>query len=104
MQAIYVIAGGDWLSQTLNAIVAFMNTDNWVIIRRIVTALSVLVVAITWIRRHNVMDMLGWIGTIVLMSLLVSVRTPVQIIDNSDLTKVYQVDNVIRREIFKRET
>lgn len=42
MQAIYVIAGGDWLSQTLNAIVAFMNTDNWVIIRRIVTALSVL--------------------------------------------------------------
>ncbi|HAS0873101.1 TPA: conjugal transfer mating pair stabilization protein TraG [Enterobacter hormaechei subsp. xiangfangensis] len=94
MQAIYVIAGGDWLSQTLNAIVSFMNTDNWVIIRRIVTALSVLVVAITWIRRHNVMDMLGWIGTIVLMSLLVSVRTPVQIIDNSDLTKVYQVDNV----------
>lgn len=94
MQAIYVIAGGDWLSQTLNAIVAFMNTDNWVIIRRIVTALSMLGVAITWIRRHNVMDMLGWIGTIVLMSLLVSVRTPVQIIDNSDLTKVYQVDNV----------
>lgn len=94
MQAIYVIAGGDWLSQTLNAIVTFMSTDSWVIIRRIVTALSVLVVAVSWIRRHNVMDMLGWIATIVLMSLLVSVRTPVQIIDNSDLTKVYQVDNV----------
>lgn len=94
MQAIYVIAGGDWLSQTLNAIVTFMNTDSWVIIRRIVTALSVLVVAVSWLRRHNIMDMLGWIATIVLMSLLVSVRTPVQIIDNSDLTKVYQVDNV----------
>lgn len=94
MQAIYVIAGGDWLSQTLNAIVTFMSTDSWVIIRRIVTALSVLVVAVSWIRRHNVMDMLGWIATIVLISLLVSVRTPVQIIDNSDLTKVYQVDNV----------
>ena len=94
MQAIYVIAGGDWLSQTLNAIVTFMNTDSWAIIRRIVTALSVLVVAVSWLRRHNIMDMLGWIATIVLMSLLVSVRTPVQIIDNSDLTKVYQVDNV----------
>ncbi|MFN1131301.1 conjugal transfer mating-pair stabilization protein TraG [Lelliottia nimipressuralis] len=94
MQAIYVIAGGDWLSQTLNAIVAFMSTDSWVIIRRIVTALSVLVVAVSWIRRHNIMDLIGWIGVIVLMSLLVSVRTPVQIIDNSDLTKVYQVDNV----------
>lgn len=94
MQAIYVIAGGDWLSQTLNAIVTFMNTDSWAIIRRIVTVLSVLVVAVSWLRRHNIMDMLGWIATIVLMSLLVSVRTPVQIIDNSDLTKVYQVDNV----------
>lgn len=94
MQAIYVIAGGEWLSQTLNAIVTFMNTDSWAIIRRIVTALSVLVVAVSWLRRHNIMDMLGWIATIVLMSLLVSVRTPVQIIDNSDLTKVYQVDNV----------
>ncbi|EPJ0597117.1 conjugal transfer mating-pair stabilization protein TraG [Enterobacter roggenkampii] len=94
MQAIYVIAGGDWLSQTMNAIVAFMSTDSWAIIRRIVTALSVLVVAVSWIRRHNVMDMLGWVATIVLMSLLVSVRTPVQIIDNSDLTKVYRVDNV----------
>ncbi|PNC11568.1 conjugal transfer protein TraG [Enterobacter cloacae] len=94
MQAIYVIAGGDWLSQTLNAIVTFMNTDSWAIIRRIVTALSVLVVAVSWLRRHNIMDMLGWIATIVLMSLLVSVRTPVQIIDNSDLTKVYKVDNV----------
>ncbi|MDY3567808.1 conjugal transfer mating-pair stabilization protein TraG [Enterobacter hormaechei] len=94
MQAIYVIAGGDWLSQTLNAIVTFMNTDSWAIIRRIVTALSVLVVAVSWLRRHNIMDMLGWIATIVLLSLLVSVRTPVQIIDNSDLTKVYQVDNV----------
>jgi len=94
MQAIYVIAGGDWLSQTLNAIVTFLSTDSWTIIRRIVTALSVLVVAVSWIRRHNIMDLLGWIGVIVLMSLLVSVRTPVQIIDNSDLTKVYQVDNV----------
>nr|BBF83663.1 conjugal transfer protein TraG [Enterobacter sp.] len=94
MQAIYVIAGGDWLSQTLNAIVTFLSTDSWTIIRRIVTALSVLVVAFSWLRRHNIMDMLGWIATIVLMSLLVSVRTPVQIIDNSDLTKVYQVDNV----------
>jgi conjugal transfer mating pair stabilization protein TraG len=94
MQEIYVIAGGDWLTQTLNAIVTFMSTENWVVIRRIATAFSVLVVAISWIRRHNIMDMLGWAGVIVLMSLLVSVRTPVQIIDISDPGRVYQVDNV----------
>ncbi|MEP9163988.1 hypothetical protein [Enterobacter kobei] len=56
MQEIYVIAGGDWLTQTLNAIVTFMSTENWVVIRRIATAFSVLVVAISWIRRHNIMD------------------------------------------------
>ncbi|MFK3915229.1 conjugal transfer mating-pair stabilization protein TraG [Enterobacter cancerogenus] len=94
MQEIYVIAGGDWLTQTLNAIVTFMSTDNWAVILRIATAFSVLVVAISWIRRHNIMDMLGWAGVIVLMSLLVSVRTSVQIIDISNQTKVYKVDNV----------
>lgn len=94
MQEIYVIAGGDWLTQTLNAIVTFMSTENWVVIRRIATAFSVLIVAISWIRRHNIMDMLGWAGVIVLMSLLVSVRTSVQIIDISNQTKVYKVDNV----------
>lgn len=94
MQEIYVIAGGDWLTQTMNAIVTFMSTENWVVIRRIATAFSVLVVAISWIRRHNIMDMLGWAGVIVLMSLLISVRTSVQIIDISNQTKVYKVDNV----------
>lgn len=94
MQEIYVIAGGDWLRESMNAIVTFMNGDSWVIIKRIAICFSVLIVAITWLHRHNIMDLLGWVGVIVLMSLLVSIRTPVQIIDNSDLTKVYQVDNV----------
>ena len=94
MQEIYVIAGGDWLRGTLNAIVTFMNGDSWATIQRMVIAFSVLLVAVNWIRRHDVMDMLGWAGVIILISLLVGVRTPVQIIDNSDLTRVYQVDNV----------
>lgn len=94
MPEIYVIAGGGWLRGSLNAIVTFLNTDSWTIIKQIVTAFSVLIVGITWIRRHNIMDMVGWAGVIVLMTLLVGIRTPVQIIDNSDLTKVYQVDNV----------
>lgn len=94
MQEIYVIAGGDWLRGTLNAIVTFMNGSSWATIQRMAIAFSVLLVAVNWIRRHNVMDMVGWAGVLVLMSLLVGVRTPVQIVDNSDLTRVYQVDNV----------
>lgn len=94
MQEIYVIAGGDWLRGTLNAIVTFMNGSSWATVQRMAIAFSVLLVAVNWIRRHNLMDMVGWAGVLVLMSLLVGVRTPVQIVDNSDLTRVYQVDNV----------
>ncbi|EGZ3046524.1 conjugal transfer mating pair stabilization protein TraG, partial [Escherichia coli] len=56
--------------------------------------LSVLAVAVMWVQRHNVMDLLGWVAVFVLISLLVNVRTSVQIIDNSDLVKVHRVDNV----------
>lgn len=37
-----------------------------------------------WVQRHNVMDLLGWVAVFVLISLLINVRTSVQIIDNSD--------------------
>lgn len=47
-----------------------------------------------WVQRHNVMDLLGWVAVFVLISLLVNVRTSVQVIDNSDLVKVHRVDNV----------
>ena len=40
-----------------------------------------------WVQRHNVMDLLGWVAVFQLISLLVNVRTSVQIIDNSDLSK-----------------
>ncbi|ECZ8128457.1 conjugal transfer mating pair stabilization protein TraG, partial [Salmonella enterica] len=49
---------------------------------------------VMWVQRHNVMDLLGWVAVFVLISLLVTIRTSVQIIDNSDLVRVYRVDNV----------
>ena len=90
----YVIAGGEWLSNNLNAIAAFMGTRTWDSIEKIALTLSVLAVAVMWVQRHNVMDLLGWVAVFVLISLLVNVRTSVQIIDNSDLVKVHRVDNV----------
>ncbi|HIB5168646.1 TPA: conjugal transfer mating-pair stabilization protein TraG, partial [Escherichia coli] len=78
----------------LNAIAAFMSTRTWDSIEKIALTLSVLAVAVMWVQRHNVMDLLGWVAVFVLISLLVNVRTSVQIIDNSDLVKVHRVDNV----------
>ncbi|EBF4504091.1 conjugal transfer mating pair stabilization protein TraG [Salmonella enterica] len=94
MNEVYVIAGGEWLRNNLNAIAAFMSSRTWDSIEKIALTLSVLVVAIVWVQRHNVMDLLGWAAVFVLISLLVTVRTSVQIIDNSDLVKVHRVDNV----------
>ncbi|EOO2804326.1 TPA: conjugal transfer mating-pair stabilization protein TraG [Escherichia coli] len=94
MNEVYVIAGGEWLRNNLNAIAAFMSTRTWDSIEKIALTLSVLAVAVMWVQRHNVMDLLGWVAVFVLISLLVNVRTSVQIIDNSDLVKVHRVDNV----------
>lgn len=94
MLEIYTIAGGEWLRGTFNAIAAFMGTDTWKTIERMAILFSVLIVSFNWIRKHNVMDLLGWSFVLVFVSMLVVIRTPVQIIDNSDVTKVYQVDNV----------
>ncbi|GJI51665.1 hypothetical protein ECZC21_53430 [Escherichia coli] len=71
-----------------------MGNRTWDSIEKIALTLSVLAVAVMWVQRHNVMDLLGWVAVFVLISLLVNVRTSVQIIDNSDLVKVHRVDNV----------
>ncbi|ECC1745428.1 conjugal transfer mating pair stabilization protein TraG [Salmonella enterica] len=94
MNEVYVIAGGEWLSNNLNAIAAFMSNRTWDSIEKIALTLAVLAVAVMWVQRHNVMDLLGWVAVFVLISLLVTIRTSVQIIDNSDLVRVYRVDNV----------
>lgn len=94
MNEVYVIAGGEWLRNNLNAIAAFMGTRTWDSIEKIALTLSVLAVAVMWVQRHNVMDLLGWVAVFVLISLLVNIRTSVQIIDNRDLVQVHRVDNV----------
>ncbi len=46
MNEVYVIAGGEWLRNNLNAIAAFMNTRTWDSIEKIALTLSV--VAVAW--------------------------------------------------------
>ncbi|HBY8573767.1 TPA: conjugal transfer protein TraG [Klebsiella pneumoniae] len=57
-------------------------------------AISVLIVAGSWVKKHNVMDLIGWVFSLTLVSMLVVIRTPVQIIDYSNVAQVYEVDNV----------
>ncbi|MFH7114396.1 conjugal transfer mating-pair stabilization protein TraG [Klebsiella pneumoniae] len=94
MLEIYAIAGGDWLRGNLNAIAAFMGTSTWSTIEKMCIAISVLIVAGNWVKNHNVMDLIGWVFSLTLVSMLVVIRTPVQIIDYSNVAQVYEVDNV----------
>ncbi len=64
MNEVYVIAGGEWLRNNLNAIAAFMGTWTWDSIEKIALTLSVLAVAVMWVQRHNVMDLLGWVANV----------------------------------------
>ncbi|HID2959593.1 TPA: conjugal transfer mating-pair stabilization protein TraG [Klebsiella pneumoniae] len=94
MLEVYAIAGGDWLRGNLNAIAAFMEAGTWSTIEKMCIAISVLIVAGNWVKKHNVMDLLGWVFSLTLVSMLVVIRTPVQIIDYSNVAQVYEVDNV----------
>ena len=94
MLEVYAIAGGDWLRGNLNAIAAFMGTGSWSTIEKMCIAISVLIVAGNWVKKHNVMDLIGWVFSLTLVSMLVVIRTPVQIIDYSNVAQVYEVDNV----------
>ncbi|MBX4604953.1 conjugal transfer protein TraG [Klebsiella pneumoniae] len=94
MLEIYAIAGGDWLRGNLNAIAAFMGASTWSTIEKMCIAISVLIVAGNWVKKHNVMDLIGWVFSLTLVSMLVVIRTPVQIIDYSNVAQVYEVDNV----------
>nr|HCI8856138.1 conjugal transfer mating pair stabilization protein TraG [Klebsiella variicola] len=94
MLEVYAIAGGDWLRGNLNAIAAFMGTGTWSTIEKMCIAISVLIVAGNWVKKHNVMDLIGWVFSLTLVSMLVVIRTPVQIIDYSNVAQVYKVDNV----------
>ncbi|WP_181939130.1 conjugal transfer mating-pair stabilization protein TraG, partial [Klebsiella pneumoniae] len=69
-------------------------TGTWSTIEKMCIAISVLIVAGNWVKKHNVMDLLGWVFSLTLVSMLVVIRTPVQIIDYSNVAQVYEVDNV----------
>ncbi|EFC4221988.1 conjugal transfer protein TraG N-terminal domain-containing protein [Escherichia coli] len=71
MNEVYVIAGGEWLRNNLNAIAAFMGTRTWDSIEKIALTLSVLAVAVMWVQRHNVMDLLGWVEAVRILLLTI---------------------------------
>ncbi|MBL0881634.1 conjugal transfer protein TraG N-terminal domain-containing protein, partial [Serratia ureilytica] len=94
MTEIYVIGGSEWLAQNLNAVAAFMQTDTWDWIRNFAVAISVLVLAVRYTARRDLMDILGWVFVLVFSSALLTKAQPVQIIDLSNQRSIQRVANV----------
>ncbi|HBH6890258.1 conjugal transfer mating-pair stabilization protein TraG [Serratia bockelmannii] len=94
MTEIYVISGSEWLAQNLNAVAAFMQTDTWDWIRNFAVVISVLVLAMRYTARRDLMDILGWVFVLVFSSALLTKAQPVQIIDLSNQRSIQRVDNV----------
>lgn len=91
---IYVIGGGDWLRETLNAVAAFMHSDSWYYIRHVGTLAGVYVLMVQWIRTHDLMHLLTWVFVMVGVAVVVSSGPRVQVVDITNPRDVYVVDNV----------
>ena len=96
MDTIYTISGGAWFRDSLNAVAAFtQSSGDWVYLIKMATILSVIIAAITYVRTHDLMTTLKWVAAFVLVTgVLLGSKRSVQVIDISDATAVYQVDNV----------
>jgi len=95
MDVIYTTTGGAWFRDSLNAIAAFTMSSDWSTLISMATVLSVCIAAIAYIRTHDLQTMIKWVMVFVMVSgVLLGIKRPVQVIDISDPTGVYQVDNV----------
>lgn len=92
--SLYVIGGGDWMRETLNAVAAFMQTDGWDWIRRVGMLAGVYVLMVQWIRTHDMMHMLTWGFVMLFVGAALTSGPKVQVVDITDSREVYVVDNV----------
>lgn len=90
----YVIGGGDWMRETLNAVAAFMQTDGWAWIRRVGILAGVYVLMVQWIRTHDLIRVLTWVFVLIGVGVALTKGPRVQVIDNTNPRDVYVVDNV----------
>ena len=95
VDSVYVLGGGEYITQVFNGVAALVGSGSWDSMYRIVLIISGLSVLIAFMRAHDPKELLKFVGLMVLMSsvLLVPKRT-VQIIDRTDPLGVYIVDNV----------
>ncbi|HHR5914003.1 TPA: conjugal transfer mating-pair stabilization protein TraG [Providencia alcalifaciens] len=95
IDTVYVLGGGEYMMQVFNGVAALIGSETWTSMYRIVLFISAISVLISFMKAHDPKELIKFTAMVVLMSsvLLVPKRT-VQIIDRTNPTGVYLVDNV----------
>lgn len=92
---VYTIAGGGWFQDVFNGVAMFFNSSASDYLLAMGTLFSVLVVTLTYIKNKDLMELAKWAFYYTLVvSILVGIKEDVQIIDLSEPSAIYQVDNV----------
>lgn len=95
VDTIYTIAGGAWFKDTLNGVATFFNSSAGDSLMAMATVISVAVAAVAYIRTRNLLELAKWVGCYVFVaSVLIGAKRDVQVIDLSEPSAIYQVDNV----------
>ncbi|MDZ7324874.1 conjugal transfer mating pair stabilization protein TraG [Kosakonia sacchari] len=92
---VYTIAGGGWFQDVFNGVAMFFNSSASDYLLAMGTLFSVLVATLAYIKNKDLMELMKWAFFYVLVvSILVGIKEDVQIIDLSEPSAIYQVDNV----------
>lgn len=95
VDVIYAVAGGAWFKDSLNAVAAFFNSKAGDNLLAMATAVSICVGVVSYMKNHNMLELLKWCGFYVLViGVLLGVKRDIQVIDLSAPSAIYQVDNV----------
>jgi conjugal transfer mating pair stabilization protein TraG len=92
---VYTIAGGGWFQDVFNGVAMFFNSSASDYLLAMGTAVSILVAALAYIKNKDLMELMKWAAFYVfVVSVLIGVKEDVQVIDLSEPSAIYQIDNV----------
>ncbi|EML4853757.1 conjugal transfer mating pair stabilization protein TraG [Morganella morganii] len=95
VDTVYVMAGGAYMAQIFNGVATMVGTSAWDSMMRIVMLISGMSALAVYMRSHDPKELVKFVAFIILItSVLLIPKRSVQIIDRSDPTGVYRVDNV----------
>uniref|UniRef100_UPI003C7CB047 conjugal transfer mating-pair stabilization protein TraG n=1 Tax=Proteus mirabilis TaxID=584 RepID=UPI003C7CB047 len=95
VDTVYVMAGGAYMAQIFNGVATMVGTSAWDSMMRIVMLISGMSALAVYMRAHDPKELVKFVAFMILItSVLLIPKRSVQIIDRSDPTGVYRVDNV----------